>query len=183
MPKNDVYTPARCMASGILLGRMAAGLASFERGLENKKIWSPAYAVSRGADSVYDAAKKLEKLQTTVRPQLKNLLAKLEGYKNVETGFGFNKEKAAEDLAAARSEVKSIAQVVVKTCGKRRPEEGEGEALLEMKRIKRASTPRPPKNVPMELPVLVEEKAQDTSSAWPLVAGVVAIVGAAFLVA
>lgn len=183
MAKNDVYTPARCMASGILLGRMAAGLASFQRGLENKEIWSPAYAVSRGAGSVHDAARQLERLQTTVRPQLKSLLAKLEEYKNVETGFGFNKEKAALDLEAARSEVKSIAQVVVKTCGKRRPEEGEGEALLQMKRIKRASTPRPPKDIPMELPVLVEEDKVQETSAWPVVVGVLALVGATFLVA
>jgi hypothetical protein len=183
MAKKDVYTPARCMASGILLGRMAAGLASFERNLENKKIWSPAYAVRAGAEAAYDAADQLEKLQTTVRPQLKSLLAKLEEYKNVETGFGFNKEKAAETLEAARSDLKSIAQVVVKTCGKRRPEEGEGQALLEMKRIKRATSPRAPKNIPMELPVLVEEKAEETSSALPLVMGVLAIIGATFLVA
>lgn len=182
MAKKDIYTPARCMASGILLGRMAAGLASFERGLENKKIWSPAYAIRPGAESAHDAAQQLEKLQTTVRPQLKSLLAKLEGYKNVETGFGFNKEKAAQDLAAARSELKSVAQVIVKTCGKRRPEEGEGEALLEMKRIKRASTPRPPKDIPMQLPAFVEEKTQEASSMLPLVLGVLAIIGATFLV-
>jgi hypothetical protein len=35
----------------------------------------------------------------------------------------------------------------------------------------------------MELPVLVEEKAEETSSALPLVMGVLAIIGATFLVA
>jgi len=183
MAKKDVYTPARCMASGILLGRMAAGLASFERGLGNEKKWSPAYAVRPGAEAAYDAARQLEKLQTTVRPQLKIILAKLQEYKEVESGFGFNKEKAAENLSAARSELKSVAQVVVKTCGKRRPEEGEGQALLEMKRIKRASTPRPPKDVPMELPAFVEEKTEESSPVLPMVLGVLAIVGATFLVA
>lgn len=183
MAKKDIYTPVRCMASGILLGRMAAGLASFERGLENKNIWSPAYAVSRGADSAHDAARQLERLQTTVRPQLKSIMAKLEEYKNVATGFGFNREKAARDLEATRSDLKSVAQVIVKTCGKRRPEEGEGQALLEMKRIKRASTPRVPKNIPMELPVVVEERPQESSPVLPLVLGVIAIVGATFLVA
>ena len=111
------------------------------------------------------------------------LKEKLQAYKDYGSAFSFNKEKAAEDITAAQAELKSLAQVVVKTCGKRRPEPGEGEALLEMKRIKRASTPRPPKNVPMEVPVLVEEKAGETSSSLPLVMGVLAIIGATFLVA
>jgi len=179
--KMDVYTPRRCMASGILLGRIAAGLASFERGLENKIKWSPSYAVRTGAESAHDASEQLAKQQTTVSHQLKIIRTKMEEYKS-GSGYGFDRAKAEEALVAARAELKAVAQVVVKTCGKRRPEEGEGEALLEMKRIKRVSAPRPPKETPMELPIVVEES--DSSSILPIVVtlGVVALIGANFLV-
>lgn len=181
--KKDVYTGVRCIASGILLGRMASGLASFGRGIENKKSWSPSYASHFGAEAAYKAADLLERLQTTARPQIKSLRAKLEPYKNYES-FGFNREKASAVLAEAKTELSSIAQIVVKTCGKRRPVEGEGEALVQMKKIKREKGSRPPKNVPMELPVLVLEEPvrESSSSTWPLIVGVVAVIGAAFFV-
>lgn len=179
--KNDVYTGVRCISSGILLGRMAAGIASFERNIGSKRSWSPGYAAHFGAESAYKAAKFIERLQTTARPNLRTFMASMEPYKDYGAQY-FNKEKAAEDVVIAKSELGQIAQIVAKTCGKRRPAEGEGAALVEMKNIKREQAPRPPKNIPMELPVLVPEPAQESSSVWPVLAGVLMIIGATFFV-
>lgn len=182
MAKKDVYVPTRCMASGILLGRMASALASCERSLESKASWSPAYAVHHSAGSAYKAAVQIERLQTTARPQILDFRKKLEAYKDFGSAFGFNKDQAAVDITAAKADLESIAQVVAKTCGsKRRPEEGEGAALLRMKRIKRERPPRAPKEL-MEIPAVPEETPTSSSSAWPYVAGVAALIGAVFLV-
>jgi hypothetical protein len=180
--KKDVYTGVRCISSGVLLGRMAAGLASFERNLGSKQSWSPGYAAHFGAESAYKAAKFIEKIQTTARPHLKIFTAKMEPYKDYNSGY-LNKEKASEDVVVAKRELAAIAQLVAKTCGKRRPAEGEGAALVEMKNVKREQAPRPPKNIPMELPVLApEEPAQESPSVWPVLAGVLMIIGATFFV-
>lgn len=178
--KKDIYTGVRCMASGILLGRMAAGLASFERNLGNKRNWSPLYAVHFGAESAYKAALMIERLQTTARPHLRDFTKRLEPYKNYDSSY-LNKEKASEDLVAAKSDLAAIAQLVVKTCGKRRPNEGEGDALVQMKTIKREKTSRP-KNIPMQLPSPEEVPQESSSSTWPVIVGVLAIIGATFFV-
>ena len=179
--KNDIYTGSRCMASGILLGRMAAGLVSFGRGLENKKSWSPTYAVHFGAEGAYKASEQIEKLQTTARPQIKSFRAKIEAYKDYGSSSGFNREKASLDLEAAKSDLSSIAQIVAKTCGKRRPAEGEGEALVQMKTVKREKSA--PKDVPMVLPDFITvEPPPESSSSLPLILGVLTIIAAAFLV-
>lgn len=201
--KKDVYTGSRCMASGILIGRMAAALTSIEHNAANKEDWALRYAIHSQAQSAYKAAKKIEKLQTTARPQIKTLLAKLEKYQNELSYLGG--PQVAMDMASARTDLTAIAQIVVKTCGKRRPMEGEGAALMEMKNIKREKAPPRPKNIPMQLPdledlpplvpegepVQVPEKTilqgsdfhmQESSSAWPVLAGVVLLIGAAFFV-
>lgn len=181
--KKDVYTGVRCISSGILLGRMAAGLASAERNLQNKTSWSPMYAVHFGAEAAYKAAEQMERIQTTARTDLKKFQAKLEPYKNYDSS-PFNQEKASETLGAAKSDLAVIAQLVAKTCGKRRPAEGEGAALVEMKSVKREKAPRAPKNIPMQLPVLtpVEPALESSSSVWPVLAGVLLIIGATFFV-
>lgn len=178
--KKDIYTGVRCIASGTLLGRMAAGLASFERNLEAKKQWAPLYASHFGAESAYKAAQTLEKLQTTARAHLKDFQAKLEPFKNYESSY-ISKEKGYEILAGAKSDLAAAAQLVAKTCGKRRPAEGEGEALLQMKSVKRETAPRV-KKVPMELPVLIPEEPVKESNAWPVVVAVLMIIGATFFV-
>jgi hypothetical protein len=199
--KKDVYTGSRCMASGILIGRMAAALTSAERNMANKKDWQIRSAIGSQVESAYKAAKKIEKLQTTARPQIKTFMAKLERYQG---GLTFRNEGVAADIAAARNDLTKIAQIVVKTCGKRRPVEGEGAALMEMKNIKREKAP--PKDIPMQLPDLEDlstlapeeqpaqapEKAilqgsysyeqESSSSAWPVLTGVLLLIGAAFLV-
>lgn len=186
--KKDVYTGVRCISSGILLGRMAAGLASFERNLESKG-WSPSYASHFGAESAYKAAQQIGKLQTTARLPLKSFEATLEPYKDYDGSY-LKKEKAYEAAAAAKKDLAAIAQLVAKTCGKRRPAEGEGAALVEMKNIKREKVARAPKNIPMELPSFVSEETalipvesvHESSSVWPVLAGVLMIIGATFFV-
>lgn len=178
--KKEVYTGPRCMATGILLGRMAAGLASFER---NLKTPMPGFAIREGADNAYRAAQKLEKIQTQARPHLKTLVEKLEHYK--ESHSYLDLEKTAADLEDAKKELSSVAQIVVKTCGKRRPQDGEGDALLRMKTVKRERPAQKPRvEEVMVLPeVPREEPARSTqeTSPWPIIAGVAMIIGAAFL--
>lgn len=178
MAKTDIYTGVRCISSGILLGRMAAGIASFERNVESKR-WSPSYAAHFGAESAYKAAQQIGKLQTTARLPLKSFEARLEPYKNYDSSY-VNKEKAHEAAAGAKSDLAAIAQLVAKTCGKRRPAEGEGAALVEMKNIKRDKAPRVPKNIPMELPVLVP--VESSTSVWPVLVGVLMIIAATYFV-
>jgi len=195
--KKDIYTGSRCMASGILIGRMAAALTSIERNAADKDSWGLRYAIYSQAQSAYKAAKKIEKIQTTARPQIKSLLAKLEKYQGDSEHYG--KEDVAADVVGARNDLTAISQIVVKTCGKRRPLEGEGAALMEMKNIKREKAPPRPKEIPMELPRLEDfpplapeaqpVQAQETlqgsysqESAWPIFAGVLLLIGAAFFV-
>lgn len=209
--KKDIYTGGRCMASGILLGRMASGLASFEQYLTNPKRGSSSYD---GAEDAYKAAEKLQKLQTQARPHLNSLIERLEQYKDSHSYV--DKAKATEDLASAKKHLSEVAQVVVKTCGKRRPQEGEGEALLHMKTVKREPRPAPRIDEPMVLPefppdlpiqeptpasehkvVIVQSEqtitvqstealkgpgiSSQSGMPWAIIAGVGMIIGAAFL--
>lgn len=179
--KKDVYTAARCMSSGVLLGRMAAGLASFKRALENPHAWSPAYAVGLAVRPAYEAADALDRFLPTVRPETKAFMENLASYKD-SSSFGFNKEDAAKKLAAAEGHLDKIAQIAVNKCGKRRPEEGEGKALLVMKHVKRAPRPKSAAPEQMVLPVIVEpEKPAEAGTPWGLIAGVALIIGTAFL--
>lgn len=179
--KKDVYDGTRCMASGVLLGRMAAGLASFER---NLKTPMPGFGIRIGAENAYRAAKEIERLQTQARPHLKELLARLEHYKDSHSYLDM--ARTADDLAAAKKHVSEIAQVVVKTCGKRRPQGGEGEALLRLKTVKRPRA-APKDDSVMELPELSPdaqpqlEGPKKESTPWGVIAGVALIIGAAFL--
>jgi hypothetical protein len=209
--KKEIYTGARCMASGILLGRMVSGLASFERHIETPKRGSSSYD---GAENAYKAAHQLQKLQTQARPHLKSLMERLEYHK--ESRGYLDKTRASEDLASAKKHLSEIAQVVVKTCGKRRPQEGEGDALLQMKTVKRAPRPAPQVEEPMVLPefppdlpaqepvpvaqqkiVMISEEqtvlvaptealkgnigSSRSDTPWAIIAGVAMIIGAAFL--
>lgn len=180
--KKDIYTGSRCMTSGILLGRMAYGLASFTRALEDKTSWSPHYAVHMAAEPAYEAAKQLEKILPNVRPGVKQFMGTLEEHKDYGSTFGFNKERASKALETAKKQLAAIAQVAVKDCGKRRPAEGEGEALLRNKKIK---TPRAFKapEIPMELPAFVPDApvAESSGAPWGILAGVVMVIGATFL--
>lgn len=179
--KKEIYTGPRCMATGILLGRMAAGLTSFERNLKKPM---PGYSVREGAESAYRAAQKLEKLQTQARPHLKTLVEKLERYKDSHSYLDL--EKTSADLADAKKEMSQVAQIVVKTCGKRRPQEGEGDALVVMKSVKR---PRPEPKPRVEEVMVVPEVPSDVqvevspkeTTPWGVIAGVVLVIGAAFL--
>jgi hypothetical protein len=181
--KADIYSGSRCMASGVLLGRMAAGLASFERNLKNPM---PGYAVRQGADNAYRAAKEIERLQTQARPHLKILIERLEHYK--DSHFYLDMAKTAADLQSAKKELSSIAQIVVKTCGKRRPQEGEGDAVIVMKTVKRpqaASTPKVEEvmvlpEIPPDVQVEVATPEKETTP-WGVIAGVALVIGAAFL--
>lgn len=180
--KADIYSGSRCMASGVLLGRMAAGLASFERNLKGPM---PGYAIRQGADNAYRAAKDIERLQTQARPHLKSLVARLEHYKDSHSYLDM--AKTAADLEDAKKELSSIAQIVVKTCGKRRPQEGEGDALLVMKTVKRPRRePKPKAEEVMVLPeppsnVQAEVAPSKESTPWGVIAGVILVIGAAFL--
>jgi hypothetical protein len=177
--KKDIYTGARCMTSGILVGRMAAGLASFERNLKNRM---PGFGIRLGAENAYRAAQQIEKLQTQARPHLKNLIEKLEPYKESHSYLDMTKTTA--DLQDAKKSLSSIAQIVTKTCGKRRPQEGEGDALLVMKTVKRP--PREPKPKAEEVMVVpeipeLEVSPSKESTPWGVIAGVLLVIGAAFL--
>jgi hypothetical protein len=152
--KKDIYTGARCMGVGILLGRVTAGLSRFSRALTDETEKSPAYTISGAIRPAYDAAKQLQDLLPKARPQVKSLLATLEGYK--ESGYGFNKAAASNSLVEAEKQLSTVAQMALKDCGKRRPEEGEGEALLRMKRVKREKAPARTQEL-MKLPDLPSE--------------------------
>jgi len=178
--KSDIYTGGRCLAGGMLLGRAASGLNRWERALENN---GGAYGVYRGARPVGEAARDLEKLFPKGRLQIKALMAILEPHSKFDTSFGFDSEKASQGLIQAKKLLADVAQLAVKDCGRRRPEEGEGEALLSMKRIKRAPrAPRPAVEV-MDVPAVsmeVPEKA-GTGLVTGLVAGVLGLIGITFL--
>lgn len=181
--KKDIYTSSRCMSSGILLGRMAAGVAGFRRALENKEKWSPAYGVGRAAHPAAGAARDIERFLPTARSEARSFADLLEPYYRDISRFGFNYEGAVKDVATAEGHLSKIAQIAVKNCGKRRPEEGEGDALLRMKHVKRASRPKPARVQEMVLPVIEEpEKREESGTPWGLIASVALIIGAAFLV-
>lgn len=162
--QKDIYTGSRCMGAGILLGRITAGLSRFGLALEDKTERSVGYSVSRATGPAYDAAKQLEKLLPKARPHVKSLMATLEGYKDYGTFFGFGKQQAAKALAEAEKHLSAVAQMALKDCGKRRPGEGEGEALLQMKRVKREKAPARTPEL-MTLPVLSPDQAENVRKA------------------
>lgn len=189
--KKDIYTSSRCMSSGILLGRMSTGLALYKRALEDKSTWTPRYGVSSAAGTAHSAGRGLERLLPAARPHLKSFMEIMERYKDHDV-YGFDKERAEKSLQEAHKHLAEIAQAAVKSCGKRRPEAGEGEALLRMKRVKRApvvkSTPEPMRlpeesTRPLEvaLPVVMEPVREESGTPWGVIAGVALVIGAAFL--
>jgi len=180
MAKKDIYTSSRCMTSGILLGRLAGGLAAFEKALENKEAWSPAYAVGRALSPALPAAKGLERLLPGDRPKTKSLTEIIGQWANQDS-YGFNREKASLAVKEIRDRLGSVARVAIEACGKRRPSPDDADALLRMKRAKKRmvvekirETQAPPLNLVLE-PV-------SEGAPWGIIAGVLLVIGATFWV-
>jgi len=180
--KRDIYTGDRCLTGGILLGRISSGLTRFGRALEDTTSWSPIYGVSKAARPAYDAAIMLEKIFPKARPEVKTLQSKVQRYKEYSSGFDYlDREKAAQDLAEAKKLVATISQIAVKDCGRRRPEEGEGAALLQMKRIKRVPRPPKPAQEIMDVPAQVPEPKEGPGMTMGIIAGVLGLIGVTIL--
>ncbi len=181
--KDDIYTGTRCLAGGIVMGRIRSELTRFDRALEDQSEfdWSPAYKVSRAARPAHDAAVKLERLFPKARAEVKALVAALEPHKDYSTSYGFNRLKAAEGVAEAKRILANVAQIVAKDCGRRRPEEGEGAALVEMRRIKRDRPPKVAVEI-MDVPALPIETPATRGTAIGVLAGVLCLIGLTFVV-
>lgn len=203
--KKETYTGSRCMVGGILLGRLAYGLDAVGRALEeSKKPWllGPAYSVRSAAEPAYKAGEKLQKMIPKAKPIVEKLLLTLKDYRPyAEFSYG-DKDHVTQTLAAAREDLSAVAQEVVHICSKRRPQPGEGEALLRLKRVKR------PKQAPLDrkietsepaLPEWIEAQLKESQAQpeqgqtlgmttvgegipWAIIAGVVGVIGATFLV-
>lgn len=192
MAKKDVYTSPRCMASGILIGRLAAGLSAFERALEGGTSWSPGYAVGRALRPARSASKQLERALPASRPHTKKLTEILGRWSDVNS-FGFDREKAAVAAKEIRERLEKVALVAVEACGKRRPVPEEADALLKLKSAPRRPAPEkvvesqaPPQELVESQELVVVEKLEGGSSSsdtpWAIIAGVCLVIGATYWV-
>lgn len=184
MAKKEVYTSPRCMASGILIGRLASGLSAFERALEGGTSWSPGYAVGRALRPAFNASKQLKRVLPASRPQAKKLMEILGQWADINS-FGFNREKAAVAAKEIRGRLEKLALVAVEACGKRRPIPEEADALLSLRSAPRHRAPAKVVETqapPQEMVESLGSTGSYSETPWEIIAGVALVIGVTYWV-
>lgn len=123
----------RCMASGILLGRVACGVAALHRAVAEPDPWSAAFTVSTTARPMMSALRGLETSLRKYSPKIRTFAQMLEPLTEA-SGSSFNRDKVSAVTQQLMAGLNDLGKMALEACGKRRPGDDDGDKLLRTRR-------------------------------------------------
>lgn len=127
---------AACMASGVLVGRLACGVAALSRAIAEPDPWTAAFTVSTTARPMLNAFRMLESSLRVRSPKLRALAQLVEPLKDA-SGSSLDRSQLEDVHQRLFAGLVDLGKITLEACGKRRPDDEDGNALLRTRKAPR----------------------------------------------